>query len=81
MPSSRVMGFDPSKVQEMSEEELQKALRVVQPGRSLHTACKLELDRRQRLDRRRRRRWWAAWGTLLIALTTALFGLLLGRFF
>jgi hypothetical protein len=75
------MGFDPSKVQEMSEEELQKALRLMQPGRSLHTAFKLELDRRQRLHRRLWRRWWAAWSTLLIALTTALFGLLLDRFF
>lgn len=73
------MGFDPSKVREMSEEELQTALGLLQPGRSLHTACKLELDRRQRLDRPQRR-WQAAWTTLLIALTTALFGFLLSRF-
>jgi hypothetical protein len=74
-----VMGFDPSKVREISEEKLQEALGLLQPGRSLHTVCKLELDRRQRLDRRKRR-WWAAWTTLLIGLTSALFGFILGRF-
>jgi ABC-type spermidine/putrescine transport system permease subunit II len=73
------MGFDPSKAREMSEEELQKELVLLQPGRSLHTACKLELDRRQQVGRRDRR-WRTAWTTLLIALTTALLGVLLGKF-
>ena len=70
------MGFDSSKVPDMSDEELQRTANGWQSGTPEHTVCKREQDRRQ---------WWKTlWTNVITILATglvlAVVGVLLGKY-
>jgi hypothetical protein len=70
------MGFDPSKVGEMSDEELLRSLGSWTTGSPQYVICKIEHDLRQRRRERRDKVLFLVLGGIIGAVFTALGALL-----